>query len=328
MSEPYLPYDLVYATLEHAWLSCRDVTARWTLYETLSCVSKQCRDDIFSVILRHVILETTLDCTRYSNIRRYHFDDYAENAPQSHIIINVDLLKLANTASRPEDLNDEAAEAQPENTYKRIIDLAPRCESVTAVFPNNSPGHIDIESLLSFLRFIHQIQTVTFVSISSNWPTYLHLAIPLQVIPSPAIRHLRLGQYPLSQDLPAGASDHDRLHTFPRNFLANFPNLRVLHIETPTLLKDLLFLDTLEVLVLDACPWHAPLPSMVGWNVGSALKRGLLRRPDDTFPARRIVVRTGPALPPGWTQVQAACVSHGVILERRIAFRSWGRTGT
>lgn len=187
----------------------------------------------------------------------------------------------------------------------------------------------------------------------------LHLAVFFEVVrrgtqsaapPAlPQVTALRLAQVPVCEcptatgtgtahrDWRALRADGHFECCLAATLLEGFPNLRRLHIENPVFLKTVRPPAGMETLVLDARPLseivgREACSSLVGYNVGAAVRRGFMSActgggggesdgdGDGARGRRRIVVLAGVEEPCGWAGAKAACDEVGIELVRVVEY--------
>ncbi|KAI0801509.1 hypothetical protein C8Q74DRAFT_497509 [Fomes fomentarius] len=169
----------------------------------------------------------------------------------------------------------------------------------------------------------------------------LHLLLPPPGGGLRSLRYLRLAEYsPACNHLCPGwekedCTAHDEMCPVGSLSVRVVPNLRHLHLESPVLLKTLGLPRTLETLTLDA-----PLmvryvrdektgekksvvhySTLVGYNLPSALRRGLLQHAGESSVRRQVVVCAGEDDPYGLLSAKNTCEEYGIELRKDVVFR-------
>lgn len=155
-----------------------------------------------------------------------------------------------------------------------------------------------------------------------------------------SLRYLRLAYHPVcNHSCPARETEdcaaHHEMCPVRSLGVRIVPNLRHLHLESPVLLKILDLPRTLETLTLDA-PFMARYvrdektgektsvvhySTLVGYNLPSALRRGLLRHAGDSYVRRQVVVCAGEDDPHGFLSAKNTCEEYGIELRKDVVFR-------
>ncbi|KAI0629121.1 hypothetical protein C8Q77DRAFT_306560 [Trametes polyzona] len=142
-------------------------------------------------------------------------------------------------------------------------------------------------------------------------------------IPSlPNIRCLRFRVCPECdcERLDEGCT-HPKSHCPNWQLMSAFTNLERLHIDNPVFLKHIIPPTTLRTLTLEASPASlARSGSIVGYNISSALRRGLFgAKVPAEQQCRTVIINTSTDddKPVGWIPAAKACQDHGIALVQR-----------
>lgn len=313
--QPPLPFELLETIVEDAWLTCTGSADRWELFDALHRVDPTWAELADVVASRIVLLECSFDIARYNALT------IADGSMWEHGFASHSCLQAASRSHLRYALVPEFSIFGDCNSwsehFQRLRVFVPHCYSAELIFKKDTSDlHKEDgkwEAMFTFLATLPELR-------------HLHLRPEVEsdaFLPRthiPQVTHLRLSTLKACR-----CEGWERERCLFRNILMRMPAVRHIRLEGPTFLRRFTPCRTpLESLTLDAPPMQAiarrePYSSVMEYNITAALNRGLMRRDKKDWgkSPRCIIVNTGVQLPLGWEHAQAACVAHGVTLERR-----------
>ena len=314
------PYELVEEIVEEAWITS-DADTRWPFYQTASCVSRRWRDIITNVGFRQLIFENTTDVVMYRKLVSRHIppeDLLVEREAKSRALFRRSQLHIV----VDDEMHIHLSGIGYGHTNSTIPQFVTDCKSMLVVVHQLPSHNRFLMPYLPLFDFMSKFPSLTHLYMI--WP-YVHINnYESPGIRLPSVVYLRIYEYPRCVCHTQEPHSHSE-QCFSYHLPTFFPRLEHLHFDTPYILKCLTHPPSLQLVTLEAPPSHfiasrGYFSSVIGWNIGSALSCGFLKREHEDSPRRKIIVNSGPSEPVGWRHAKAACEAHGIVLELRCEY--------